>query len=216
MNRIPIAIQIELKDDYLGGPTPVLPWDATAVDQLDTEIRSVFPPSDLITPDDVRGSHATLPEALATDGWPTIDASRGKVLFTMDNGGAYRDTYRVGHPVLEGRVIFTNSTVGAPDGAFVKLNSPVPDQAAIKAAVAAGYVVRTMADGDTAQARSNDTTDRDAALVSGATWVSTDYPVPGNPFGTPYFVTIPGGTPARCNPVNAPSWCTSTQIEDLP
>jgi hypothetical protein len=138
------------------------------------------------------------------------------VLFTMDNGGSYRDLYLVGHPVLQGRVIFTNSTVGAPDGAFVKLNNPIPDQGAIQAAVTAGYLVRTRADGDTVEARANDTTVRDAGIASGAQWVSTDFPVAGRAFGTPYFVSIPGGTPARCNPLNAPTWCTPALVESLP
>ena len=64
-------------------------------------------------------------------------------------------------------------------------------------------LVRTRADADTVQARSNDTTMRDAALAGGAQFVSTDYEVPDPRFG-PYVVRIPGGTPARCNPVTAP------------
>jgi hypothetical protein len=214
--HLPIAIQVELKDDDLGLPTPVYPWDGPAMDQLDAEIRSVFAPGDLVTPDDVRRGRATLSEAVTTLGWPTIDSARGKVLFTMDNGAPYRDRYRVGHPVLEGRVIFTNSTVGAPDGAFVKLNNPIADQVAIRAAVTAGYLVRTRADGDTVEARANDTSVRDAGLAGGAQWVSTDFPVAGRAFGTAYFVSIPGGTPARCNPVNAPAWCTPGLVESLP
>ena len=43
---------------------------------------------------------------------------------------------------------------------------------------------------------------RDAALASGAQWVSTDYEEP-NPAFSPYAVQIPDGTPARCNPVTA-------------
>ena len=74
-------------------------------------------------------------------------------------------------------------------------------------------VVRTRADADTVQARTNDTTMRDAALASGAQWVSTDYEEP-NPAFSPYTVQIPDGTPARCNPVTAPRDCRSTDVED--
>ena len=112
-------------------------------------------------------------------------------------------------------MVFTNSDVGRPDAAFIKLNNPIGDATRIHDAVAAGYVVRTRADGDTFEARENNTVPRDAAIASGAQWVSTDYPVPGRAFGTPYFVSIPGGTPARCNPLNAPAWCTSGMIESL-
>jgi hypothetical protein len=213
--HMPITILTELNDTSYGLPTPILPWTGPAMDQLDAEIRSVFPPKDVITPDDVRGHHATLAEAVTTDGWPTIDSVRGKVMFVMDNGGSYRDTYTAGHPTLQGREIFTNSEVGRPDAAFIKLNDPIGDNATIRSVVAAGYVTRTRADADTHEARANNTVPRDAAIASGAQWVSTDYEVPGRAYGTPYFVSIPGGTPARCNPINSPSWCTSGQIESL-
>jgi hypothetical protein len=66
------------------------------------------------------------------------------------------------------------------------------------------------------QARSGDTTQRDAALASGAQWVSTDYPVPGSSPFSDYFVAIPGGTVARCNPVNTGPLCVDALLEMLP
>ena len=89
----------------------------------------------------------------------------------------------------------------------MKLNDPVADGERIRQLVADGYVVRTRADADTAQARTGDTTQRDAALASGAQWVSTDYPVPDERFGTGYAAGIPGGRPGRCNPVTARPGC---------
>jgi len=216
----PIAIMLELKDSEVpveGFPF-VVPdmFDVAAMDTLDAEVRAVMDPSDLITPDDVRGTRATLEEAVTTDGWPTLGESRGKVMFLMDNGGAYRTRYLTGHPNLEDRVLFTNSTPGNPDAAFVKRNDPT-DVAAIQSLVEAGYVVRTRSDSDTMEARANDTTARDAGLASGAQWVSTDYPVPDWAVGftSPYFVEIPGGTVARCNPVNAPAACVSAEIDTI-
>jgi Phosphoinositide phospholipase C, Ca2+-dependent len=189
-----------------------LPWTTARMDTVDADIRSVFPASSLITPDDVRGGRPTLESAVLADGWPTLDASRGKTLFLMDNGGAYRDSYRAGHPALEGRVLFTDSAPGQPDAAFVEENDPTgTNQARIQDEVRRGYLVRTRADVDTAQARTGDTTTRDAALASGAQWVSTDYPVAADSarFGTGYAVRLPGGVAARCNPVNAPAGCTT-------
>ncbi|MBX3314914.1 MAG: phosphatidylinositol-specific phospholipase C1-like protein [Actinobacteria bacterium] len=215
--HVPIAILLELKDTPLVlGDLPFVlpdPFDAAAMDQLDSVIRSVFSPDDLITPDDVRGSHATLPEAIAADGWPTLGESRGKVMFLMDNGGSYRSTYLAGHPNLAGRPIFTNADPGDPDAAFIKRNDPTDPS--IPNLVLDGYVVRTRSDADTLEARANDTGPRDAALASGAQWVSTDYPVPnfGVDFDTPYFVEIPGGVVARCNPVNAPASCVSADLD---
>jgi Phosphoinositide phospholipase C, Ca2+-dependent len=200
--HVPMMIQVEVKDAA----------DVAELDALDAEILSVMPRTEIVTPDDVRGSFATLGEAVRTRGWPVLAEMRGKVLFTLDNGGL-RDEYRTGHPSLEGRVLFTPSSPGQPDAAFAKLNDPIGDATAIKAALAAHIVVRTRADADTLQARANDTTMRDAALASGATWVSTDYEEPNLAF-SPYTVHIPGGTPARCNPVTGPPHCRSTDVED--
>lgn len=214
-DHMPIAFLLEVKDsaDIPSPPDPV-PVTSELLTDLDAEIRSVFPPERLITPDDVRGGRATLEEAVLTDGWPTLEESRGKVMFLLDNR---RDDYLAGTTTLEGRVAFTPSSPGNPDAAFLKLNDPIGDFDAIQAAVAAGYVVRTRADGPVDTAISGDTTQRDAALASGAQWVSTDYPVPGlsTRWGTDYVASIPGGNPARCNPLNAPSGCENVLIEDL-
>jgi hypothetical protein len=223
--HLPIAVLVELKDDALPIPAPVIcpalefvvpvPIDGPLLDALDQEVRSVFSPERLITPDDVRGERDTLEQAVLLDGWPTLGASRGRVMFLMDNGGHERTLYLEGHPNLEDRVLFTNSVPGDPDAAFVKLNNPLGDPTLIPDVVAAGYLVRTRADADTFNARSGDTTQRDAALASGAHFVSTDYPVPDPDFPSDYSVTIPGGAPARCNPVTAPKRCKSARLEDL-
>jgi hypothetical protein len=136
-------------------------------------------------------------------------------MFMMDNGGGYRTDYLAGHPTLEGRVLFTNANPGDDDAAFVKRNDPfdpsIPDL------VQAGYLVRTRSDADTREARLNDTGPRDAALASGAQFVSTDYQAPGLAFGfeTSYVVEIPGGTVARCNPLIGPAACVSAELDTI-
>jgi len=204
----PIAILIEAKDDDFFIPLlpPVVPIDAALFRDLDAEIRSVFPDERILRPDDVRGDHATLEEAVLGDGWPTVRQARGRVLFLLDNGGTKRDLYRDGAESLEGRVLFTNSLPGEPDAAFVKLNDPEGDPTLIADLVAAGYLVRTRADADTVQSRNDDPTRRDAALASGAQWVSTDY-AEADLRWSDYQVDLPGDAVLRCNPVNAPSFC---------
>jgi hypothetical protein len=201
--HVPMMVQFEVKDANA---------DTAELDALDAEVRSLIPRNEMVTPDNVRGNAPTLGAAVAAHGWPTLDKMRGKILFTLDNEGL-RDEYLAGHPSLEGRVLFAPSSPGQPDAAFAKLNDPIGDAVKIKAALAAHMVVRTRADADTVQARTNDTTMRDAALASGAQWVSTDYEVPNLAFST-YQVSIPGGTPARCNPVTAPAKCRSTDVEN--
>jgi hypothetical protein len=217
--HLPLMILLELKDDPVDDPGFgfVIPkeFDAADLDAMDREIRSVFSEQQLLTPDDVRHGHATLEEAVLTRGWPRLVHARGKVLFALDNEGEEKDLYLAGHPSLRGRVLFTSSRPGAPEAAFVKLNNPVVFGALIPDLVARGYIVRTRADADTLQARTGDTTMRDAALASGAQFVSTDYPVPDPRFGTGYFVEIPGDGVARCNPVNAPSGCRDRRLERL-
>lgn len=220
-DHVPIAVLIELKDTTLefGDLEFTVPelYEASDLDDLDAVIRSVFPDEHLITPDDIRGDHDTLEEAvLAGDAWPTIEDSRGKILFLMDNDGHHRDLYIDGHPNLEGRVLFTTAEPGNPDAAFIKMNDAFETDL-ITERVRAGYVVRTRADGDTTEARTGDTAQRDAALESGAQWVSTDYPVPDMAIGfeSGYVAAIPGGHIARCNPVNAPDPCVSDDLDQV-
>jgi len=217
--HLPLVVLIEVKDDAIPDPLALgfivpLPFEADAFDAVDAEIRSVFPERRMITPDDLRGSHATLEDAILADGWPSLRDARGKVLFLLDNGGAKRDIYTAGRPSLEGRVLFTNANPGDPDAAFIKRNDPIGDTD-IPSLVQAGYLVRTRADADTVEARSGDTGPRDAALASGAQYVSTDYYQPNLDFGTGYFVEIPDGSPGRCNPSNAPAGCRNDALERL-
>lgn len=218
--HVPIAIDIQFKDGPLIFPVDDQvkpePWNAAAMDRLDAEIRRVFPPESLITPDDVRGSHPTLDAAVRADGWPTLGESRGKVMFLMVNGEPYRSTYLEGHPGLKGRVLFTNATPGQPDASYVGVDDPVENADRIRELVAKGYLVRTRADTPDVQGRTGDTTMRDAALASGAQWISTDYPGPdgaAEQYGTDYLVELPGGVTARCNPVTAPKSCRDEAVE---
>ena len=216
--HLPILVLVEAKDDPIDDPINLgfvqpLPFGPEEFRELDAEILSVFPRPQLILPDDVRGRRPTLEEAVLEQGWPRLGEARGRVLFALDNGGGKRLDYLDGHDALEGRVLFTNSFPGQPDAAFVKLNDPIGDADLIPEVVRAGYIVRTRADADTEQARTGDTTRREAALASGAQFVSTDYPVPNPDFGTGYFVEIPDGAPGRCNPVNSPPGCREDALE---
>jgi hypothetical protein len=218
-NHLPVAILIEAKDAPLpleyppvpGGEDPE-PMTSAAFAALDTEIRSVFDETELLTPDDVQGNHGTLEDAVLADDWPTLEESQGQVLFLLDNGGTYRTTYldNGSDDELTGQPMFVSSPPGQPTAAFVKQNDPEgPNTAAIQQLVADGYVVRTRSDEPTTQARSGDRTQQQAAFASGAQWVSTDYPVPGIAarFDSTYFSALPGFHPGRCNPVSAPVGC---------
>ena len=202
--HVPIFILIELKSETLGpGFTEALPWGGTELAELEKEILSVFPRKEIITPDDIRGGARTLPQGLEEHGWPLLDSARGKVLFGMDNEGRERDQYLLGHPALEGRLLFVSVSRENPAAAWMKLNEPIRDFDQIQALVRAGFLVRTRSDEPTEHARSNDVRMRDRALASGAQYVSTDYPVPNKKF-SPYCVQFEGNIVARGDPVNGP------------
>ena len=211
--HVPIFILVETKTDppipAVPGMASPEPFTAGALDALDAEIRSVFPATEMITPDQVRGGYATLPEAVARDGWPTLKAARGKLVFLLDQSNVTA-TYVAGHPALAGRVLFTNAEPGHPDAAFVEQNDGAPE--AIAALVKQGYLVRTRSDSDTKEGRSGSTVQRDAALRSGAQIVSTDYPWYEPSRWTDYSVSLPDHAAVRCNPVNAPKACADASL----
>jgi len=199
-------------------PNAELPWTETepfttaTFDALDAEIRSVFARDEMITPDQVRGHHRTLDEAVRKGGWPTLVQARGKVICLMDQARV-GPIYLEGHPGLRGRVLFTNATPGRPDAAFVEENAD--DAARIASLVRQGYLVRVQADSDTVEARAKDTRRRDNALSSGAQIVSTDYPQFEPAKWSGYAVSLPKGSPARCNPVNGPPNCADSMLEPV-
>lgn len=225
-NHLPIFIQIEVKSDelalpgvgnYLKSLDLVMPLPETTglLDALDQEIRNTIPAHQLITPDQMRGNYATLREAVLANNWPTIADSRGKFIFYMNAIPEIQQLYLVGHPQLNGRVLFTSpDSPSADDAAFLILNGAIDEYQKIKDLVSAGFIVRTRADSGTTEAFNNDYRTWEAALQSGAQIISTDFIVPDFPMtGTDYHVFIPNGDPARCSPMRA-SFCNASQIAE--
>jgi hypothetical protein len=211
--HVPIFILVETKEGPLREMPDAVktePFTAAVFDALDAEIRSVFKPGEMITPDEVRGSAPTLIDAVHAGKWPTLAEARGRVIFLMDQRHA-GPIYAQGHPSLRGRILFTNAVPGAPDAAFVEQNSGSLEE--IDALVKQGYLVRTRTDEGTEQARTNNTTRRDLALSSGAQMISTDYPSTEPSPWTKFSVELPDGLVARCNPVNKPAECVDHLLE---
>jgi hypothetical protein len=197
----PLFVLVETKQEPLKAKIPTATpelFTPAVFDALDVEIASVFPRNEMVVPDDVRGRHASLDEAVREGGWPTMDKASGKVVFLLDQR-KMESVYSDGHPSLRGRLIFTNATPGADDAAFTECNECSADE--INALVRRGYIVRARTD-DPAQGQGlkNDGSRRDVVLSSGAQLVSTDYPA-GEPSEHGYSVGFPGGVTVRCNPV---------------
>jgi Phosphoinositide phospholipase C, Ca2+-dependent len=200
--HVPILVLLELKDEpVVALPTRPATFGKAELDAIDSEIRSVFSPADFLAPDDVRGTDTTLGEAVKSRGWPSLEASRGKVIFALDNEGDLCDLYLVDHEALRGRAMFVSVPPDHPAAAWMKRNEPVRQFEEIQRLVKEGFLVRTRADADTSEARKDDSTRREKALASGAQYISTDFPEP-RPEISSYQVRLPGGVVARSNPVS--------------
>jgi len=210
-----LVVLLEPKDDLARfafdiGQDPAMTgellWDGHIGD-IDAVIRAAWP-NRLLTPAAVRGRHATLREAIITSGWPTIDATRGQLAIVVNDEGALRTAYR---DVLD-PAAFVFAEPSDDDAAFVKADTPGADPVRLATALAAGFIARSRADGDTVV----DPEETAAAIASGAQLISTDYPVARTDGAHPgYRIPWPGtpAHPSRCNPVTAPPDCVDADIE---
>jgi hypothetical protein len=207
-HHVPLFLVLEAKVadlPILPNPTHTVPFTPALFDDLDQEILSVLGRRRLITPDDVRGAHATLNQAIRAGGWPTLAQARGKIMIMMitaSGEGATRG-YLAGHPSLRGRAAFLRAEPGEDHAAFLMLDNALVRQDQIRDYVRQGYIIRTRSDIEAHEAKTNDMKRADAAFASGAQIVSTDFEHPGNVFGTPYVVRLPGGGVARSSPLVA-------------
>ncbi|OUJ74831.1 phosphatidylinositol-specific phospholipase C1-like protein [Hymenobacter crusticola] len=199
----PVYITMNAKSEPINKPgfTVPEPFTAAVFDQLDQEILDNLGREYVLMPDQVRGKYATLESAVLHQNWPTLKQARGKYVFILDEVGEKRAAYITGHPSLKGRVLFTNSAPGTPEAAIHILNNAKQEQAAIRALVQKGYIIRTRADSDTQEARRNDKSSFEAAMQSGAQIISTDFYRKSTHFKSDYAVSFPGGKYMRVDPV---------------
>lgn len=200
-NHEPLCVLIEPKADVIPQLMKPVSFTPEMLDELDALLISKLGKERLISPDLVRGNHSTIREAVIADGWPRLDKCRNKMMFVMCDHGELRKMYTGNHHGLANRVMFTTtSDPNSPEAAFFKLNDPVSQQQEIQELVRQGFLVRTRADAETVEARTNNTTRRDAAFTSGAQFISTDFWQPDDRFSA-YRVELPEKAVWRLNPV---------------
>lgn len=189
-NHTPIYINIEPKNDSPGdyskflrflGFKKALKYDEKAYLELDAEIMSVFGTSDVFTPSDLKGEHATIKERLLAEGWPTLNECLGKVFYIIDGdrNGMYQSFLEKG----EKRPMFVYSEPNENSTAFVKRNDPLNNETAISE-LTNMYIVRTRSDVETIHARNYDYSLLEAALKSQAQIISTDFYMADPAIGT--------------------------------
>ena len=213
--HLPIVFWLEPKDE---ADDPALDPEMIPIeghyDELEAEILSVWPAERILAPDDLRRGLDTLPEAVAAHGWPTLGELRGKAIFSMLDSGEHREAYAAGSPNLNGKLMFVDAS--DPTDAYAamfKINNAVSDAERVRTLLEQGFVVTSNTDGV-------DRSDEDnakklaATLAAGSHFISSDLPAPVD--GHEYWFDMPGGAPARCNPLTAPAECTSEDVEILP
>jgi len=166
------------------------PMSAASLDELDQTSRTLFG-ARLITPDEVRAGGTTLREAVLKDGWPTVQAARGRIMMALDVGSVLSDVYRQDHPSLQGRALFGFYPEGSPEAVLFNISDPRIDGTRIQRLVHEGFIVRTRSDADTVEARNQDYSRLKAAIASGAQIISTDYyPGAPDPLGLHFVVSL--------------------------
>ena len=193
----PIIVLINAKDAQVPLTISPLSFTASALETIDSEIGSVFENEQLITPDMVRGQFASLEDAVLEAGWPELDDLKGKVLFVLDENSAKTNLYLQSFPGLRNARMFVDQEEGNPEAAFRIVNDPVGEFDKIVSLVNRGYMVRTRADSETDEARSNDISRFERAKASGAHVISTDYYIPSQLFSSSYQVIFDDGSYER-------------------
>lgn len=183
-------------------------------DELEAAILTVWQRSRIITPDDVRGTYATLREAVQAGAWPTLGAARGKAIFVLleddHDPGSHHGEYTGGNASLDGRLMFATALESDAYGAILSINNPHDPR--IEAGARAGFIVRTMPGDRFVDGGFESRADLEAGLAGYAHILSNDDPVPLREQS--YWLDLEGGNPTRCHKL-APKVCTSQAIEDL-
>ena len=202
----------------LGGPVgayedsayPFLKEEIDILEMIQTDINATWPRERTITPSDVQGDALTLRDAIVNQGWPTLEESRGKVLFVLLDKTEIRDLYVERNPTLENQSMFAIVDEAESLASIVSLIDPIDQQERLSEASATGFMVRTRPDAATVEAQAGDYTRFASALTSGANFITTDFP--GNDRDIQYAIWLPEG-PVMCHPERAPPHCTTGMIE---
>ena len=206
-DHIPIIITINPKNSGVRKPgfTPVIPFDRQVLDSLDKEIREVFTEEELVTPLQIKGSHASLRDAILEKGWPELDSVWGRVLFVLDAGSGVTDDYLVENDYS--KPMFVNVDEEHPQAGFFIMNNPISMEKEIQDRVKKGFMVRTRSDANTTEAREGNFKRYEAAIRSGAHLISTDYYLEELSPNNDFQIEFENGAYAQCNPILKPEAC---------
>ncbi len=208
--HFPIIIQIEAKEGQKRAlaeaykPIPEPNFGLKAWQDLEGEILTVFKKSQIITPQDIQGSHRNLNKAIREDGWPKLKDISGKVMFLLLNKKKPTNRYEKARPDLKHKLFFTSVGEGQKNTAWLRVPDPnYPDS---RRFIRNDLLITVQADVHTIQSRLNDTKRRDKTFSLGAHFILTDYAIPDKRFSD-YQVRFGPNKYVRCNPVTFSGVC---------
>lgn len=191
-----IILFINTKEEPVKDPRVTTPEFYTEADlaEIDADARAIFGAQNLITPDSIRSGYKTLREGVMAGNWPLASDTKGKFMLVLDSNPRIADLYRLGHPSLEGRVMFGLYGETEAEAAVFNIQDPRPEAAHITQLVKQGFFVRSRADANTTEARNHDLKRFDAAGDAGAQAVSSDYYEGApDPYGFKFVVRMKDG-----------------------
>lgn len=187
--HVPVFVFVQPKDGLVGAGLD------GRLALLDSTIARVFPRDALLVPRDVARDFPSLRAAVHARGWPTLEATRGKVAFVLFGHPRLVRQYAGGRARLDGRLMFAaTGHSGAPFAAVLSVDDPERHYAEIVSAVREHLLVRTRADAGLVRRGAR----RDAAITSGAHFIGSDFINPAD-----LWLDLGPGAPARQNPRTA-------------
>ena len=212
-HHLPIVVTLRTNDSKtpIPGATHPLACDEAALNALESEIKAAFTPDQLFTPDQFQGRYPSQRDAALAHAWPKLGAVRGKVIFVLDDSMAKARAYQGHRASLEGRLMFVAADPASPLAAFTNIPDPVKDEARIRDAVRAGFMVITRADDDAHEARANNPARRNAAFASGAQIIRTNFIHPDPTIGA-YHVSLAEEANAMCGSDIGSEHCVRFEI----
>lgn len=202
-NHVTIFVWIEIKD-ATGGPKFA---DFNRVDQ---EIREILGDR-ILTPDELQGDHESLQAAIQKDGWPTVEAARGRFMFMLDSDDRTPTVY-LNNDSLKGRVMLpraSESTLNSPWAVVTKTDPGSFHDAALgKNFLIAVNVCSPENNAADCQSRLQ------KSIAAGTNLLMDDFEgdAPKQTLGG-YFVQLKDQLTINCNPVTAGSSCQSLDID---
>lgn len=178
-----VFITLELKDEKDDRETIFTFEDIVAINQ---QIQENLGIEHLITPKELTRNKNQI-------FWPSIDQSRGKFVWIIDNTDYRRELFD--KIELEQSNIFLNVAIDHPKAGCMILNNPYDETIPLLAEK--GIIIRTRADDSTKQARNNDYSTFEQAKKSKAQIITTDYYIPSTLFPSSYQVIFEDNTYVR-------------------